>query len=435
MPQRGSRVPGVDIVQLVRRFEPSVPAAAKAITEEIWTEIPGYAAIRDPHFRGEVEEATARNVAAFIRALGEGHDLPKKEIDALAVVGEQRAHQGIPIEDVLRAFRTVGRVLWDYFSKELTGPNAPPMEVAVELSRTLMRFTDQIASAVAYHFSVAQRSIVRQQEAARREFLHDLLLGTYVTTDDMVKRSRGFGYDLARPHVGVVVEREGWKTDAAKEELDLSRALDRLSERISLAGQPMVDRRGGQTIGVFPLAPGVTADTAQIGQVLIEELGEDWKVGVGGPYSGLEGCRRSYVEAREALEIGSILDEDRRVYPFDDFLMYRFLRADGALAERFVDSVIGPIVEHDRKRRSELIKTLDAYFATDGSAKEAGRRLYAHPHTITYRLKQIERLTGRSLRNPEDKLHLHLAVKALRLLAGRVAEAGEGELSSATTAN
>ena len=51
--------------------------------------------------------------------------------------------------------------------------------------------------------------------------------------------------------------------------------------------------------------------------------------------------------------------------------------------------------------------------------KLAGEMLFAHPHTVTYRLKQIERLTGWSLRNPEDKLRLQLALRAHRLAEAR----------------
>lgn len=408
----------VHLNELIRRFDRSVPEVARAITKEIYAEIPGYAALDDGAVRADVEEAAARNVSSFLRALGEGRDLTNRDIDALGKVGSRRAHQGIPLEDVLRAFRTVGRVLWDHLSRELRSTSAPPMDVAIELAGTLMRFTDQISSAVARQYSIAQRSIVRQQEAARREFLHDLLLGTYRTPDVMVDRARVFGYDLARSHVAIVAMGEDGKSDPAGEELAMNRALDQLAERFSGLGQPMVDRRGGQTIGLIAMAPGAEMKSAEIAPELLKHLGEGWRLGMGGPYSGLEGCRRAYLEAREAAEIGPITDPEQRVWLFENLLLYRFLRADHELVERFVDAILGPIIEHDRRRRSELVKTLEAYFATDGSAKEAGKRLYAHPHTITYRLKQIERLTGRLVRDPEDKLHLHLAVKALRLIQG-----------------
>lgn len=409
-----TRSNSVDLVGLVRRFEGQIPQVARAITEDIWSEIPSYADLTDGEARDEVEEAAARNVRAFIRALGEGRELPKREIDALGAVGERRAHQGLPLEDVLRAFRTVGRVMWDHLAKELQD-GAAPMPVAIQLAGTIMRFTDQISSAVARHYSEAQRAIVRQQEAARREFLHDLLLGTYVSPDGMLERAIAFGYDLARPHIGIVAIRES-SAGSAQDELEISKALDRLGEEIRSLGQPMVDRRGGQTIALFAPAPGTHPDLVEIGRIMLEGLGKGWRFGIGGPYAGLEGCRRSYLEAREALEIGSIIDPEKRAYLFENFLLYRFLRTDTVLVSRFVEAVLGSVVEHDRRRRSELVKTLDAYFSTDESAKEAGRQLYAHPHTVTYRLKQIERLTGRSLRDPEDKLHLHLATKALRLI-------------------
>lgn len=429
-----TRPTSIDLVELVRRFESRIPQVAKAITDEIWAEIPSYADLHDPGAREEVEEAAERNVRAFTRALGEGRELPKRDIDSLGAVGERRAHQGLPLEDVLRAFRAVGRVLWDHLSSELQAASAP-VDAAIHLGGILMRFTDQISSAVARHYSIAQRAIVRQQEAARREFLHDLLLGAYVSPEGMLDRALGFGYDLARSHIGIVAVREGSSEDLAQDELEVTRAVDRLSEKFRTVGQPMVDRRGGQTVALFALAPGTAMDLAGICTPLIDELGEEWRIGVGGPYAGLEGCRRSYLEAREALEIGSILNPERRIYLFEDFLLYRFLRTDTALVERFVDAVLGPIVEHDRRRRSELVKTLDAYFATDESAKEAGRRLYAHPHTVTYRLKQIERLTGRSLRDPEDKLHLHVAVKALRLIEESAPEAHAQGLARASGAS
>jgi len=419
-----------DLMDIVGHLEPRVPEIAAAITDEIWAQIPGYSSQQDPTVRDEVAEAAAHNLTAFLRALAGGRDLTKRDIDSLGLVGGNRAHQGIPIEDVLKAFRTVGRVLWEHVSEELVGADAPSVEVAIELSKTLMRFTDQISSSVAFHYSVAQRAIVRQQEAARREFLHDLLLGTYSSPDEMVKRGRAFGYDLGRPQVAVVASREDG-SDPGADELAMSRALDSLVEKIKLSGQPMVDRRAGRTVGVFTLAPGVEPDLAEIGQLLADELEGRWRLGLGGPHSGLEGCRRSYSEGEEALEIGSALIPDAGVYPADDFLLYRFLRLDLDLSSRFVEAVVGPVIDHDTRRRSELIKTLTAYFETDGSAKESGRLLFAHPHTITYRLKQIERLTGRSLRDPEDKLHLHLAIKALPLLHG-TSPAGETQELSGT---
>src|SRR5918999_2993624 len=152
---------------------------------------------------------------------------------------------------------------------------------------------------------------------------------------------------------------------------------------------------------------------------LVAELGTGWRFGMGGPEPGLEGIRRAYLEAREALEIGLALRLTESVYRFDELLLYHFLRSEPALVDRFVDQTLGPLISYDERRKGELVKTLEAYFSSDGSVKMAGEALFAHPHTVTYRLKQIERLTGWSLRDPEDKLRMQLALRAHRLAQAR----------------
>lgn len=416
-----------------RKLLPRVREIAQAISNRVFAEIPAYASLSDQAVRVQVREAAGRNVAAFLEALGEGKELSRQEIEALAVVGEERAYQGIPLEDLLRAFRMVGRVLWEYFGKQLTLVPEPSMDQLVELGAALMRFTDQLSSSVAQRYSETLGAIVRRQEASRREFLQDLLLGGQSSDDSIIQRARGFGYDPVRGQFAIAAISESAIPDAGRDELELTKALDQIAEKVGAEGRAMVGTRGDQTIGLFavsvPSRPSLrgtssvsvrgaeTSVTAhEVGALLLSELQDGWKIGIGGPYAGLEGCRRSYLEAREALEIGRLVDPDRRIYPFEDYLLYLFLRADKALAERFVSTVLGPVIQHDRKRRSDLLSTLESYFANAESAKETGRTLYAHPHTITYRMKQIEKLTGCSLKDPQDKLHLQLAVKAYRIL-------------------
>jgi PucR family transcriptional regulator, purine catabolism regulatory protein len=79
----------------------------------------------------------------------------------------------------------------------------------------------------------------------------------------------------------------------------------------------------------------------------------------------------------------------------------------------------GEGIAYDQRRKGELMRTMDAYFSADGSVKMAGESLFAHPHTVTYRLKQIEKLTGWSLRDAEDKVRLQLALRAHKLAQAR----------------
>jgi DNA-binding PucR family transcriptional regulator len=183
------------------------------------------------------------------------------------------------------------------------------------------------------------------------------------------------------------------------------------------AADPIVLQKGEHTVALLPAD--AYADPEIVPEKLVAELGGGWRFGIGGPEPGIEGIRRAYLEAREALEIGLALGLPESNFRFDDLLLYHFLRSEPALVDRFVEQMLGPLLEYDERRKGELVKTLGAYFDSDGSVKAAGEALFAHPHTVTYRLKQVEKLTGWSLRHPEDKLRLQLSLRAHRLMQGR----------------
>jgi DNA-binding PucR family transcriptional regulator len=84
-----------------------------------------------------------------------------------------------------------------------------------------------------------------------------------------------------------------------------------------------------------------------------------------------------------------------------------------------VEQTLGPLLDYDERRKGELVRTLEAFFDAGESVKLAGEALFAHPHTVAYRLKQVEKLTGWSLRDPEDKLRLNLSLRAHRLAVAR----------------
>jgi sugar diacid utilization regulator len=360
----------------------------------------------------DVHDAVRGNVATLAGVLSEGRDPRRDELDAIERVGARRAEAGIPLDDVLHAYRTVSRVCWDILAEECRNYEGDALEAAIELAQAVLRYTDLISTSVAEAYARAQRAIVREQEGARREFLADLLHGTDADPEDMLRRAHTFGYDLSLSYialVGVGPEPE------VHNEATVAAAAAAVASTAS--ADPIVLQRGDHTIALLPADPFI--DDVMIPEKLVAELGSGWRFGLGGPEPGLEGMRRAYLEAREALEVGLALGLNDLVFRFNDLLLYHFLRSEPALVDRFVEQTLGPLIAYDDRRKGELLKTIDAYFRCDGSVKLAGERLFAHPHTVTYRLKQVERLTGWSLRDPEDKLRLQLALRAHRLAEAR----------------
>jgi sugar diacid utilization regulator len=324
----------------------------------------------------------------------------------------RRAEAGIPLQDLLRAYRTVVRTCWDVLSEECRASPKGALEASLVLAEAVLRFTDQVSTTVADAYLGAQRAIVREQEGARREFLADVLYGVEAQPEDILRRAHTFGYDLSQDYMALVGR--GPEQDSRREAM-VAGAVARLYGPSS--ADPIVLQKAEHTIALVPVAG--ESDPAAMPEKLVAELTGDWRFGVGGPEPGLEGIRRAYIEAREALEIGMGLELSGLVYRFDDLLLYHFLRSEPALLDRFVGTTLGPLIEYDERRKGELIQTLEAYFRADGSVKLTGAALFAHPHTISYRLKQVERLTGWSLQSSEDKLRLQLALRAHRLAHSR----------------
>jgi DNA-binding PucR family transcriptional regulator len=83
----------------------------------------------------------------------------------------------------------------------------------------------------------------------------------------------------------------------------------------------------------------------------------------------------------------------------------------------YVRAHLGPLLDYDAKRGSELVKTLQAYFDAGGSPRHAATGLHVHVNTVSQRLERIGNLLGADWQRPDQALELQLALRLLRLRA------------------
>jgi len=98
---------------------------------------------------------------------------------------------------------------------------------------------------------------------------------------------------------------------------------------------------------------------------------------------------------------------------------FRLLLAleDEAPMREFVDDNLGPLLQQDTEGYGpELVRTLEAFYASGERLRPAADALFVHVNTLKYRLSRVETLTSRDLSNPSDRFDLYLALHALRLL-------------------
>lgn len=89
----------------------------------------------------------------------------------------------------------------------------------------------------------------------------------------------------------------------------------------------------------------------------------------------------------------------------------RWITPDVETLRQLATATLGPLRTHDADYGSELVHTLTVYFQHQGRLRPAAAELFVHEHTLSYRLKRIEQLTGRSLKVYRDAFELWLAVE------------------------
>jgi purine catabolism regulator len=135
-----------------------------------------------------------------------------------------------------------------------------------------------------------------------------------------------------------------------------------------------------------------------------------------GPVGAL---RNSFHEARCALEAAALANgHGRRVASYRDlgsFQLILSLQDDDAL-RLYCDSVLGPLEGASGEYGDELIRSLETYIEQNGQWERAARALYCHRHTLRYRIRRVEQLTGRDLSRAQDRIEFWLALRARQLV-------------------
>lgn len=98
-------------------------------------------------------------------------------------------------------------------------------------------------------------------------------------------------------------------------------------------------------------------------------------------------------------------------------LLFRALISDPEEVRSFYDDTVEPIVRYDTQYRSDLLGTLEEYLAGDCNMNATARAIYAHRHTVAYRLDRVRELSGLDPAVTEDRERLGLGIKAYRILA------------------
>ncbi|KPI01362.1 putative transcriptional regulator, PucR family [Actinobacteria bacterium OK074] len=158
--------------------------------------------------------------------------------------------------------------------------------------------------------------------------------------------------------------------------------------------------------------PAVAAATRLLEQAGAARGGGDGAraAGVSAARSGLDGLGAAWREASAAARAALAEPRLGPVARWSDIGAFRLLTAlpPGSSQDPAVRALLDPA-------HRELARTAEVYLDRAGQAGRTATELGIHRQTLYYRLSRIEQLTGLDLTDGEDRLLLHMALKAERL--------------------
>jgi purine catabolism regulator len=128
--------------------------------------------------------------------------------------------------------------------------------------------------------------------------------------------------------------------------------------------------------------------------------------------------RMSFHEARCALEAVRLRNGDAPdVATYEDLGAFQLLLSvqdDEALLS-YCRGVLGPLEQGEGEYGDELVRSLDVFIEHNGHWEKAAAALYCHRHTLRYRIRRVEQLTGRDFSNARDRIEFWLALRGREL--------------------
>jgi PucR family transcriptional regulator, purine catabolism regulatory protein len=184
---------------------------------------------------------------------------------------------------------------------------------------------------------------------------------------------------------------------------------------------------GGPAGRVYALLPGTgdgedQAATIAAARSLAGRLQRHGVVALSSYYADPAELGRAIQEAELVLEVlqrgdglGGPIQEDIGTGTYR--LLFRVLASHPEEVRSFYEDTVASIVRYDDQYRTDLVQTLEAYLEHNCNMNATASAIYAHRHTVAYRLERVKELSGLDPMQTEDRERLGLGLKAYRIIA------------------
>ncbi|MET8874745.1 helix-turn-helix domain-containing protein [Nocardia sp. NPDC004604] len=355
-------------------------------------------------------EASLRQLAQIIELAGDPRqvELPPSTL----AIARSAVHRQVALADLMRLYRLAQERVWQWMFAHIVdkASDAADQAVALDLATGwLFAYVDEAMVRAEKAYEVEREAWLRSAAAVRAAAVEEILADRERNAQRASKRLR---YDVNRHHVGAIawVEQasEGGETQAA-----LGEALAGLAQTLG-AESTLIHSLGSLAVASWmSRRDAFTADSldAVVRGKQVPGVIPGVRIAVGEAGRGLEGFRRTHLEADHARRVVSLVGpRGAAITRYRSVAVAALGTTDRDHALSFITWVLGPLAADD-EATSRLAMTLSVYLDENRSRSRAAERLMVHPNTVSYRVHQAEALLGRSVAN--DSLDLQVALAML----------------------
>jgi hypothetical protein len=303
-----------------------------------------------------------------------------------ALLAEARlaARAGVALDTVLRRY-FAGNALFNDFLVEEAERAEVSSSGLLRLLRRQATFFDHLVEAVSEEHVRETKSWPSNTAERRRECVKSLLAGEQVDHSEL-------GYDLEAHHLALMAKGEGAP--------EVMRVLaGRLDCRL------LAVCREEEPIWACWLGGGRPLETEQALRALGENSLDRVFVTVGEPGVGLSGWRFSHRQAKAALPIAE--RRGQAILRYADVALLASILRDDLVATSLHQLYLEPL-ERARDGGKVGRETLRAYFAAERNTSSTAAALGVNRRTITNRIRAIEGLFGRPIKDFATELETAL---------------------------
>ena len=287
------------------------------------------------------------------------------------------------------------------------------------------------AAIVAALLVTRMEAVTAVENKYRGDFLRDVFLGRAGDAQYVAEHAQAFGWMLDRPVVVVVAEldpaalaaeapagpsRRVWQDRFAGAWRQVAASLDGSIPSVAFATE------------VVTLLPADDADAVPPGRATVDRVVEAvrgdrgggriaFSAGVSRVAHTLADLPEAYQQAQRAVEVGRRVHGGGSTTFFDQLGLHRLLALvpDSSELATYAEDVLGPLAARTPEA-ADLRETLQVLLDTNFNVAEAARAQFFHYNTMRYRVGKLQRLLGPVATDPDLRLDVAVALRALEVV-------------------